>query len=202
MGSKKWYNFSKLAPSPLPPKQCWIVSKMGDHKIFEGGGLKKGWTQNPSNNCFCFSTLSKILLIAIVVIWTLTHLSPANWGKRQSNCQGQIKEILRKEAKFYALPTSEDTTYKSKNSFRLKNLLSSIWPFPDHPDFADWTKENLKWYIIAGKFAQNGQERFYFRDMSQMTAMVSDHSGYKTQIRTVQQSHTGSIFAQILRKMP
>ena len=144
LGSKKWYNFSKLAPSPLPPKQCWIVSKMGDHKIFEGGGLKKGWTQNPSNNCFCFSTLSKILLIAIVVIWTLTHLSPANWGKRQSNCQGQIKEILRKEATFYALPTSEDTTYKSKNSFRLKNLLSSIWPFPDHPRFCWLNKGKLE----------------------------------------------------------
>ena len=98
-----------------------------------------------------------------------------NWGKRQRNCQGQIKKILRKEAKFYALPTGEDTTYKSKNCFRLKNLLSWIWPFPDHPRFCRLNKGKLEMVDIAG---WDGQERFYFCDLSQMSAMVSDHSGH------------------------
>lgn len=100
LGSKKWYNFSKLAPSPLPPKQCWIVSKMGDHKIFEGGGLKKGWTQNPSNNCFCFSTLSKILLISIVIIWTLTHSSKLTGERGKGIVRGKSRKSWERRPSF------------------------------------------------------------------------------------------------------
>ena len=178
-----------------------------DHepKIIEGSGSKKGWTQNPSNNCFCRHPLVRNpfdLHCSYLNINSLVQLTGERGkgivrGKSRKSWERRPSFMLCRPVK---IPLTNQRILLDKRIYYL-----GFGCFLTIPDFADWTNGNLKWYIIAGKFAQDGQEHFYFRDMSQMSAMVSDHSGYpkpKFVPSRMYRIDTGSIFAQILRKIP